>query len=466
MSGLVLTPTTNNMSASGHELKCTPEVLLSSLTAIGSRALIHLPSKMSVSEGIRNLVDAFMNSAYLADETELIVVTFRKTYLTGPRISLFQVAQMSQALLNLLLSQTNRILIVEMATNWGHLTVPSNLGRILTVSTDYKSLNEFTETARFLTGPQSRFVEITPLDLTKYYGQIGYLLCVKECLSDVFSYEGYPVTIQLSSLQYEEYITRLQKEKSLERSQPFSAIQTTNFLYPTNLQKLHNIPREKRPTITKDLPISEGGWLTQDIIGNLPKYSPKLEWLIAYFRQNPGKHIVWSSFSRSNGVDVITSVLQLAGFSAISLTGTDTVRQRWQKMEFFNQTETSILVTNLYAFTGIQNVKSLIIMDQHAYTSVFNSFLREIATTSPQPNVTIIFLVAIGPQNQTTVEVLNYRIFAQMLISAETMLDVLKTGQLQQTKLETYRQAFEIPTLTLQDLQTELPSTFQRIYLE
>jgi hypothetical protein len=441
--------------------------LFQTLLRPGGRSLLHLPSKLNVSEGVQLVTNEIFNKNLLPSETELIIVTFGKIYLTGTRISIFQIAQMNQALFNLLVSQPNRIFIIEMATIWGQINLPSDIGHILTISTDYKSIKENTETARFLSGLSSRSPvnDIGPLDLTKYYGQIGYLLCLRECFAQSFDYQGIPVTVKMNDQQYQEYLGRLENEKVLNRSIPYSAIQVTNFLYPETLQRLHNIPRDRRPTITPDRPTSEGGWLTKDILKELEERSPKLSWLISYFQKNPGKHIVWSSFSHSNGVDLIESILQLAGFKTIKITGSDSIRQRYQKIEEFNR-QSLILVTNLYAFTGLKDIRSFIIVDQHPYSSIINSYLREIATGGPQNFTTVIFLIAVGPDQQPTIDVLNYKIMAQMLISTETMLNILKTGQLQPNKLDTYQQAFERPTLSLADLQRTIDRTFQKIIFE
>jgi len=426
----------------------------------GSRSLLHLPSKISVGEGIQIIMNNF--SELFPDDTEFIIVTFQKIYLKIPRTSMFQIAQINQVLLNLLLSSPNRVLILEMATNWGHMSLSPNLGQILTISTDYKSAQEFTETARFLSGTT---LKIGPLDLTRYYGQIGYLLCMEECFKNPFDYQGIPVTIKLEPQQYAEYLDRLEKERVMGRPSPYSAIQATNFLYPEHLQKLHNIPREIRPVIISDFPTTEGGWITEDILSDLSKLSPKMGWLLNFLRKNSGKHCVWSSFSQSNGVHLIRSIIQLAGFQVIQMTGTDSVRERHQKIEEFNQSQNIVLVTDLYAFTGLKDVRSFVMMEQHPYSSILNSYLREIATGSQQEFVTVIFLVAVGPKDQPTVDVLNYRILSQQLISVQTMLDILKTGQLQPDKLQTYQQAFERENLSLNGLQQTIERTFQKIIL-
>ena len=440
--------------------------LSSTLQNAGARSFIQLPGKMTVEEGARRIVQNLAPAA-----KELVVVLLARPRSEIQRVAFFQTAQLNQAILQTLLVDPNRLLIFEAAAPLGQLLLPRELGRVLVLGTDFKTLEELTETARFLSGPALQGAEIRPLDLTRYLGQIGNLLCdspaPSPCTQLNFSYEGIPQTVPMTQSQYYEYLTRIQRERGIGRREPFSALQTTNFIYPLPLQQLHNVPREQRPTLPSDLLISEGGWLTSEILNDLPERSPKLAWAVQYLRLNPGKHIIWTQFNESNGVQVISSVLSLAGFEVVNVTGTDPLPQRYRKVEEFNRADagTKVFVSNLYAFTGFQSITSLIMFEQHPSDAVFNSYLRQIATSSEQGRLSAIFLVSTGPNGEETVEVSNYLTMIGAVNSRDTILTILKSGEVLRERLELYRTVFQLPSLTLQDLRTAIPRTFGRIVL-
>lgn len=441
--------------------------LSSTLQNAGARSFIQLPGKMTVEEGARRIVQNLSRSP------ELVVVLSARPRLEIQRVAFFQTAQLNQAILQTLLVDPNRLLIFEAAAPLGQLLLPRNEGRVLVLGTDFKTLEELTETARFLSGPALQGAEIRPLDLTRYLGQIGNLLCdapstsAAPCTQLNFSYEGIPQTVPMTQSQYYEYLTRIQRERGIGRREPFSALQTTNFIYPLPLQQLHNVPREQRPTLPLDLSISEGGWVTPEILTDLPERSPKLNWTVQYLRLNAGKHIIWTQFNESNGAQVISTVLSLAGFEATSVTGTDPLPQRYRKVEEFNRPAagTKVLVSNLPAFTGFQSISSLIMFEQHPSDAVFNSYLRQIATASDQGRLTAIFLVSTGPNGEETVEVSNYLTMIGAVNSRDTILTILKSGEILRDRLELYRTVFKLPSLSLQDLRTAIPRTFGRINL-
>lgn len=444
----------------------TPSLLVPSP---GTRSYIHLPGKMTVEEGARRI-------AQNLGSVEIVIVLLarpRSELVSGnSQVTFFQTAQLNQAILNsFLTNSTNRILIFEAAAALGQLLLPRDTGRLITLGTDFKTLEELTETARFMSGPNLRGAEIRPLDLTRYLGQVGHLLCEaphpQPCSQLNFLYEAVPMTISMTQSQYYEYLTRIQREKGIGRREPFAALQTTNFLYPLHLQQLHNVPREQRPTFPPDLPVTQGGWISSEIVDKLHDRSPKLNWTVKYLRLNPGKHILWTQFNESNGVQVISSILSLAGFEVSTLTGTDPLPQRFRKVEEFNRPSdrTKVLVTNLYAFSGFQSIISLIMFDQHPSDAVFNSYLRQIATSSDQRELSAVFLVSTGPNGEETVEITNYLLMINALNTRDMILSILKSGQLLPDKLETYRTIFQLPSLTLQDLQTAIPRVFGRVVL-
>lgn len=420
------------------------EQLLTAVKYSGGRALLHIPGRATIESGARWLLSKLPSEGV--------------TVIANQRLSLgvdhsYQIAQLNQTLLELILE--TEILVIEASVGLGDFIVPKERGKIIALSSDFKSLEELTETARFLSGSSTRF---GPLDLTRFLGEIGYLYNSPSNPGS-FTYQGIPQQIPMTGLQYQEYLSRLNRELSLGRRESFSALQQTNFLYPPQLQTLHNLPRSERPVLPLDLPVEEGGWLSPEILNNLRERSPKLYWLIQYLRLNPGKHIIWSSFTESNGIQLISTILRFAGFRTLTVTGTDSVKSRYEKTEEFNRLPSGgIYLSNLSPLIDFNGVTSLIFFEQHPYDTFFQRYLRAIATNQPQ--LTIIFLISTGPYGEVTVDVTNYRLMSEMVLIQKTILEILKTGKITLSDLEQYRVAFRIPTLTLQELQYSLPRTF------
>lgn len=419
------------------------EQLLATLGYSGGRALLHVPGRATLESGVRWLLSKLTGQ-------KVTVVTNQRMNLGSDHF--YQTAQLNQTLLNIILE--NEILVIEASAGLGEFVVPRENGRIVVLSSDFKSLDELSETARFLSGQSIRF---GPLDLTRFLGEIGYLY---NSLTNPgsFTYQGIPQQIPMTGLQYQEYLVRLNRELSLGRRESFSALQQANFLYPPELQALHNLPRAERPDLPLDLPEEEGGWLNSAILNELRARSPKLYWLVQYLRLNPGKHIIWSSFTESNGIKLISSILQFAGFRTLTVTGTDPVKTRYEKAEEFNRLSNGIYLSNLSPVLDFNRVSSLIFFEQHPYDTFFQRYLRAVATN--QSDFTIIFLIATGPYGEVTVDVTNYRLMSEMILTQKTILEILKTGRISLSDLEQYRAAFRIPTLTIQELQYSLPRTF------
>jgi hypothetical protein len=424
--------------------------LISDLTRPGARLFLYVPGKVTI-ERAATLVTTQLNQT--SPNTEVVVVTRDGSRILGGNVISLNLSQVNQAFLDIFFGlssprpMSNRVLIIEAASNLGQFVIPQGIGRILVLGSPFKSMEELNESARFLTGPAAQNLTITPLDTGKLLGTIGYQLVGNNL---EFDYRGVPVTIPLSQIQYQEYLLRVERERSLARREPFSALQALNFMYPAQLQAAHNLPREERPAITPDLTLSEGGWIEPQYVTRLRDFSSKLEWLLRYFQQNPGRHVIYTAFNESNGVQVISSFLRLAGFQVVQITGNDRYQDRRAKIEQFNTPTASsiILISNLYAFARLNNVKSLIMFEQHPYDTILNSYLKQIATRTPEPAILVLFLIGTGPNGELTFDVTNYIEMARLINQKDSILNILTTGQINPQRLERYRQ-----NITLENLQ-------------
>lgn len=419
--------------------------LITNLSNTGARAFLYVPGSLNLGQTILQVINQIIQ---MKPDTEILIATLGKNQVDLPNVSNFQIAQITQVFLDIFFGLgsprpvPSRILIIEASSNLGQFFVPQKIGHILVLGSPFKSMNDLTETSRFLSG-ETKDTNITPLHVAIYLGQIGYQVIAPE-----FIYQGNPVTINMTPIQYNEYLQRVTVEKALDRKEPFSALQALNMIYPPNLQILHNLSRDQRPNITPDLPLSEEGWISHDILDTLPRISPKINWLIQYLRINPGKHVVYTAFNESNGVQAISSFLRLSGFSVINITGNDRQQIRSSKIVNFNQLNTQvILISNLYASVPIYNVTSFIMFEQHPSDAIFYSYLRALQSMYPAI-LHVVFLISIGPQSESTLDIENYIYMANQINQVSSILEILCTGKIDSSQILKYQQVFGIPDLS------------------
>jgi hypothetical protein len=444
--------------------------LIVDLTNSNARLFLYVPSYLTIEQAARQVTERVVRKE---PNTEISIVTLARSRIDGDHISSLQIGQITQTFMDIFFGLSSprptppRILIIESSTNLAQFVVPRQIGRILVIGSAFKSMEDLTETSRFLSGYDTQNIHISPLQVGIFLGKIGYQITSNE---SEFAFHGLPVTVNMTSLQFEEYQQRVLHEQSLNRLEPFSALQALNMIYPNSLQLLHNLPRQQRPNITPDLLTNDGGWINSDV--NVKELSPKINWLINYVRINPGKHVIYTAFNESNGVQAISSFLRAAGFNVINITGNERHQDRYIKLSNFNRPEITqiILISNLYAFSTINSVSSLIIFEQHPYDAVLNSYLREIANSGTKI-ISVIFLISIGPNGQSTLDVENYITMARFINQKDSILNILRTGQVDPSQLEQYRQAFGIPDLSVEYLriiftdETHRPIMFKPITL-
>ena len=242
------------------------------------------------------------------------------------------------------------------------------------------------------------------MTLTLYLGRIG---CQLTSLESNFVYQGNVATLNMLPLQYNEYsLVSVNTRKT----------QMLNMIYPEKLQALHNLPSDRKPSIPPDYPLNEGGWITLDL---LPKVSPKIFWLVEYLKMNRGKHVIYTAYS----VDVINSFLRLSGFNVINISGSDRQQDRNSKIKAFNETQTPIvLISNLSSMQPIQGATSFVMFEQH-FSNIFNNYVQNMSLG--RFSLPVIFLVSLGPQNETTLDVQNYTQMADSLNQRDAVFDLL-----------------------------------------
>jgi hypothetical protein len=383
--------------------------LISDLNNQWARNFLYVPSSLSLQSAFLKIINK------IDPNIEIALVTLDKSQINLPNVSNFQIAQISQAFLNIFFSDLanakSRLLIIEASANLGQFNVPQGVGRILVLGSPFKSMLELSETVKFLSGSS-----VDHLTLTSYLGQIGYQLT---SLDSNFVYQGNVVTLNMLPSQYSQY---LQTNKS----------QTLNMVYPIDAQR--------KP----DIPLNEGGWITLEL---LPKVSPKIFWLIEYLKMNRGKHVIYTVNSES----IIDSFLRLAGYNVVSVSGNDRQQERNVKIKTFNDTLTPIvLISDLSIIPPIRDLTSFIMFEQHSTDNVFNNYIKAISSPSYE-RITkvrflpIVFLISLGPQNESTLDVQNYTNMVDLLNQRDAIFEIL----IDPTQTTKYSQVFNIDDFNL-----------------
>lgn len=358
------------------------EDLVSELMIPGARNFLYIPNDKSIQSTILELL------AKINPTLEISLVTLNKIQIDLPNVSNFQIAQISQIFLDLFFTKSPRLLIVESCSNLDQFNTSPNLISILALGTSFNSINDLTATVKFLSG-----------DNIFYLAQIGYQLTSNNPSP---LYHGSVITLNMLSTQYDQYLIN-NKNYLL------------NMIYPENLQRLHNLPPSRKPSLPLDYPLNEGGWVTLDL---LQEVSPKIFWLIEYVKMNKGKHIVYTAFNE----DLIDSFLRLSGINSIKISNKESSQNRMAKLKVFNNTLGSmVLISNLSILQPLHNVISFVMFEQHSSDKVFNNYIKNIAL----PNLPVLFLISLGPQNEPTLDSQNYTIMANSLNQRDAIFKTL-----------------------------------------
>ena len=368
--------------------------LINKLLQPVARNFLYLPNKIPLNTGISLIA----NSLQSQSPTVNISVITHSSFPTQGRVIGYSLDQLSEPLLKILLSDANQVLIIQLSTQLLEFKISENIGRILLVGDPFIGYDEMMTGIAFLRNVPLSNVQL--INLFQEYGTLGYKLVKSQY--GKFNIEQFdPVKLALTPNQELEYQKRYAQDRLHPHQELYFSLQATNFLYPPNIQQLHDISRVSKVTIPPDNLVTEGGWIQPKDFEYLTAYSPKLNWCIKFLKLkgNEGKHVILTSFNSSFGIKVLTTFLRLAGISVVRITGDDRPQARYQKAKFFNTATNAVCLTNLPAFIPLTNVRSIIVFENHQSDRIINSYLRALAFST---NVLhLIFLVAVGSDGTT-----------------------------------------------------------------
>lgn len=203
-----------------------------------------------------------------------------------------------------------------------------------------------------------------------------------------------------------------------EARQGLHTKQVGNFVYPEDIQRVLDLPRERRVEAAPDQP-APLGWINQQAIQELGQRSPKLQRLLTLILgQRDQRQIVFSRFKNRYGVNLINAFLTLLGVPTMMITGDDRkVEQRQRKIEQFNQLPSGILLTNIPLVSDVTNVTSVHFFegfDEAAYRGIMDHVFK--AGLYPDQATIHIFIYVtqrLNPPGADAADAISYRIFSE-----------------------------------------------------
>ena len=156
------------------------------LSKLGSRVFVLLSDKLATPLDIAKKI----GSSYVGKNQVAIVMSEVESNQIDNLIYL-HISELNQAFLKVFFSVPNRILITEANAILGQFIVSRVTGQICVIGTEFNSIPDLIGTARFLSGPAAQDVQISPLDILKFYSQIGF----QSKPSPKFNYTFLPVRL-------------------------------------------------------------------------------------------------------------------------------------------------------------------------------------------------------------------------------------------------------------------------------
>lgn len=209
--------------------------------------------------------------------------------------------------------------------------------------------------------------------------------------------------------------------------------QIANFVYPVDIQRVLDLPREQRAPVADDKPAIQGGWVSQQDLNDLAR-NPKMQRLLATLvgqRNKAGsRQIVYSRFLNRYGLELVSALLNVLGIENTILSGKDSrVTQREAKINQFNQLPQGILLTNLLNLP----INPVMISDLHFLEgyemNVLEGFLNSLYRAGQYPaeggNLTIHSYIAQKNDQTDAIDATSYRIVTEQFINHVQLYDRL-----------------------------------------
>lgn len=332
------------------------------------------------------------------------------------------------------------VLVIDAYKHYKFHTIPPTEGIVITIITKIKSYESILNTALFMSGKQF----MTTFELATYMKDRSYYINTP---GENFLYELDVVFIRMTSNQFSASNERI-KEVDSDMMRRDISLRESNMSYPEEI--LYG-PKSDFRIVEKS-----SGWITEDTMDMLQTHAPKLQHLVSSVAVSVDlaagdNMIVYSQFEDRNGSKLIYSILKQAGNDVIKVNYTDACIKQIEKYHRLNNSKGAILVTDINALVKIDNTSNLIMFDQLASEGVLNNFLRKFAEGTSH-DVMVTFYVAIGPNDESTVDYENYRHMSDQLERRNFLFSILKDWR--SIDIETARKQLSQDSITMTDLKS------------
>ena len=338
-------------------------------------------------------------------------------------------------------SHMENVLVIDAYKHYKIHKTKNMEGIVITVISKIKSYEAILNSALFMSGKEY----MTTFELATYMKDRSYYINTP---NENFFYELDAAFIKMTPVQYESSIERV-KEAEGDMIRRDISLRESNISYPEEI--LYGTKTDFRK-------VEKGtGWISEDTMDLLQTHAPKLQHLISVLegkKKSEASHnntIIYSQFENRNGSKLIYSILKQVGFDAIKVNATDSCTKQIEKYHQLSNSKGTILVTDVNALVKINNTTNLIIFDQLASEGVLNNFLRKFAEGNSH-DIMVTFYVAIGPNDESTVDYENYRHMSEMLERRNFLFSILKDWR--SIDIEMARKHLSQDSITMTDLKS------------
>jgi len=176
-----------------------------------------------------------------------------------------------------------------------------------------------------------------------------------------------------------------------------------------------NIQYPKYVSSFPDTHVVHGGWITDDIIHNLPIYSPKIASLLQHLNKFPC--VIICPYIHRYGLDFIHEIVKSLNIPIYKVYGPNDT----PVIRFFNRSQTGILLTD--------DIKHIATLTSNIPIHIINldSSQGMELMTYPHHHETINIYIAVGPHNDTTVDSAQYNLLISGINDSNIVFERLNT---------------------------------------
>ena len=156
---------------------------------------------------------------------------------------------------------------------------------------------------------------------------------------------------------------------SANQKDPEDLLKICNFVYPEKIDPKDSI----------DADMGENGWIDDSIFSDLIEYSPKFHNLLTIIvSQYADKHVVYTRFIKSHGIDLINTLLNYLGINHTIITEeNDTNDQIGKITTFCGESDQKVLIMNTLPRAEINDVGHIHFLEGTEENTVY-SFINSI----------------------------------------------------------------------------------------